>query len=483
MSSIGRTALAVVLLFTVAAPALGADESKRSFESDQWDRPPSKVEDVGEKLSLVDLRTLDLSRTIRRDNGYAGSALGVYIPTDGYRGFGPFDRLGPFHDATKAPNEVWYRYHVRLTSWNAASTGKLPGLAGIYGSSARGCIPPTETNRGWSARGMFDAPGTHGAPEGEVPIGTYLYHWAQEGTCGDGLWWGASLEQGRWHCVEGHVRLNSPGQSNGLFRGWLDGNQAIRKTGIEYRGPGQGDVGVRHMWHNVYFGGSWPTPNPLSLQYDEVVVSTDGRVGCMPPFSDIGQTVHAGSITELHALGYLFGCDYRKACPSQELSRGQAAAFISRVFRLPATSKDHFSDDNGSTFEGVINRLAEVGVTKGCNPPANTHFCPDETMTRAQFAVMLARALRLSGSAPNAFADDDGHWAENHINRFALAGITKGCASDRYCPEYALRRDEAASFFKRSLELLDPLSQASVEPPPDWPPSGDPPPTPPEEQD
>ena len=51
-----------------------------------------------------------------------------------------------------APTDVWFRYHIRLVNWNAASTGKLPGLAGIYSSSARGCIRPSESQRGWSAR-------------------------------------------------------------------------------------------------------------------------------------------------------------------------------------------------------------------------------------------------------------------------------------------------------------------------------------------
>ncbi len=424
-----------------------------------------------------------MSRTHLAGGGFAGKALNVRIPSDGFRGFGPFDRLGPFDDASMAPDEVWYRYHVRLVDWNAASTGKLPGLAGIYGSSGRGCIRPTETNPGWSARGLFGAPGTQGAPAGRVPIGTYLYHVDQAGDCGDSLWWNASLEQGRWHCVEGRVRMNTPGQNDGLLRGWLDGNLQLSRDDIQYRRDGEADIGVRHMWHNVYFGGQWPTPNPLSLQYDEVVVSTSGRVGCLPAFTDIGETMHTSSITELHALGYLYGCDYRKACPTRLLTRGEAAALVSRILGLPAPSKDYFNDDQGSTYENVINRLAESGIAKGCNPPTNTWFCPDRTMTRAEFAALLTRGLGLQSPAPDAFSDDDGHWGEDPINLFAEAGITKGCGSDRFCPDRPLPRAEAAAFFHRSLGLLEPLQQESIQSPPDWPPGGEPPPIPAQEQD
>ena len=50
------------------------------------------------------------------------------------------------------------------------------------------------------------------------------------------------------------------------------------------------------------------------------------------------------------------------------------AAFLDRAFHLPATTIDYFTDDDGTTFEGNINRLAATGITKGCGP---TTFCPN----------------------------------------------------------------------------------------------------------
>ena len=470
------------ITFLPAVPATAEQLVNRGFEEEAWNRPPAETAEVAEELGLIDLRSLDLSRTTPTQ-GFAGLGLHVGIPTGGFRGFGPFDRLGTADNPDVAPMQVWFRYHIRLVNWNAASTGKLPGLAGIYSSSARGCIRPSETQRGWSARGMFGPPGTEGAPAGRVPIGTYLYHVDQAGDCGDGLWWDASLEQGRWHCVEGRVTMNTPGQNDGVLRGWLDGELALSRSNIQYRRADEPGIGVRHMWHNIYFGGSYPTPNPLSLEYDQVVVSTSGRVGCLQPFTDIGQTIHAGSIRELHALSHLYGCDYRRACPARLLSRGEAAALISRILELPPSSRDHFQDDQDSTFEQVINQLGDAGIARGCNPPANTMYCPERTMTRAEFAAMLKRALQLTNSTLNAFSDDNGHWAEGDINAFASAGLTTGCGNDRFCPNRTLPRDEAAAFFYRSLDLLRPLGQASTPAPTDWPPEGPPPPKPPEEED
>ena len=45
----------------------------------------------------------------------------------------------------------------------------------------------------------------------------------------------------------------------------------------------------------------------------------------------------------------------------------------------------------GHTFEADIEWLASVGVTAGCNPPANTQYCPNNPVTRGQMAAFLHR--------------------------------------------------------------------------------------------
>jgi hypothetical protein len=49
-----------------------------------------------------------------------------------------------------------------------------------------------------------------------------------------------------------------------------------------------------------------------------------------------------------------------------------------------------FSDVDGSNnFEDDICWLADHGITKGCNPPSNTQFCPEDPVTRGQMAAFL----------------------------------------------------------------------------------------------
>ncbi len=72
------------------------------------------------------------------------------------------------------------------------------------------------------------------------------------------------------------------------------------------------------------------------------------------------------------------------------------AAFLNRALDLPAGAPDVFSDDDTSVFEADIDALAGSGITKGCNPPTNDMFCPNNPVTRGQMAAFLYRALASS---------------------------------------------------------------------------------------
>ncbi|MDP9145874.1 MAG: PQQ-dependent sugar dehydrogenase [Actinomycetota bacterium] len=176
-------------------------------------------------------------------------------------------------------------------------------------------------------------------------------------------------------------------------------------------------------------------------------------------FTDDDGIVHEGGIEAIAAEQITVGCNppfNDRFCPDRVLTRAEMATMVSRALSLPATTIDHFNDDNGHILEGAINRIAEAGITLGCNPPANDRFCPDRNLTRAEAAGFLARALGLPASTTNFFADDDGHVLEGAINRIADAGITVGCnppANSNFCPNRILTRGEMATMLTRALSL------------------------------
>jgi hypothetical protein len=72
------------------------------------------------------------------------------------------------------------------------------------------------------------------------------------------------------------------------------------------------------------------------------------------------------------------------------------AAFLVRALGLTDNGGgDLFGDDDGSIFEENIDRLATAGITRGCNPPTNDQFCPNDYVTRGQMAAFLKRASSL----------------------------------------------------------------------------------------
>ncbi len=204
--------------------------------------------------------------------------------------------------------------------------------------------------------------------------------------------------------------------------------------------------------------------------------------GGLPPggtFTDDNGNTHEGNIEAVAAEGITRGCNppvNDLYCPSDPVTREQMAAFLHRALpELPILFPEagSFSDvwdpvvDTGTPplFYKDIEWLAQTGVTRGCNPPANTKFCPDDPVTRGQMAAFLVRAMGYTDDGGgDLFADDDGSIFENDIDKLATAGVTLGCnppTNDRYCPSDLVRRDQMASFLARALGL-DPI----IPPPP-----------------
>lgn len=170
----------------------------------------------------------------------------------------------------------------------------------------------------------------------------------------------------------------------------------------------------------------------------------------------------------LDAVGHLFESDIEWAagqgitkgcnpplntffCPEDPVSREVMAAFLNRYLDLAPASKDHFTDDDGSIFENDINRLAEAGITRGCG---GTNFCPKNVVDRGQMAAFLVRAFGLSDDGGgDLFVDDDNSIFEHDIDILGTAGITKGCnppSNDNYCPGLPVDRGAMTAFLHRA---------------------------------
>ena len=193
-------------------------------------------------------------------------------------------------------------------------------------------------------------------------------------------------------------------------------------------------------------------PDPLHLVGDVKISNAGGFA-----FADITGNAHRTSIELIAHLGIDRGCNppaNTLYCPDDGVTRAQMATFLARALELPAADRDFFTDDDGNTHEDDINRLAQAGITQGCSAEKK-HYCPDSGVTRAQMATFLARALELPAADRDFFTDDDGNTHEDDINRLAQAGITQGCSAEKkhYCPDSGVTRAQMATFLARALQL------------------------------
>ena len=186
-------------------------------------------------------------------------------------------------------------------------------------------------------------------------------------------------------------------------------------------------------------------PNPVA-PFGPITTTNTTKV-----FSDTTGSAFATEIIWLAAQGITLGCAPDSYCPDDTVTRAQIATFLTRALNLPATGNDYFDDDNDSTHQDNINRLAQTKITLGCAPDS---YCPDDTVTRAQIATFLTRALNLPATGNDYFDDDNDSTHQDNINRLAQTKITLGCAPDSYCPDDTVPRAQIATFLYRARDLI-----------------------------
>jgi glucose/arabinose dehydrogenase len=243
--------------------------------------------------------------------------------------------------------------------------------------------------------------------------------------------------------------------------------------GYVYRGPSQHALQGSYVFGDICSGLVWTLPSngttvtqrlDLSISLSSFGESESGELYAVdlgggvlyrviaPEFVDIAASTFLDDIHWLFYAGFTNGCDATHYCPDDPVTRGQMASFLVRTLGLPSTTTDYFDDDDGTTHENDINRLAKAGITSGCG---TRRFCPESPVTRGEMASFLARGYALPPSTSDHFTDDDGTTHEADIERVAAAGITAGCTPTTYCPSASVTRGQMAAFLRRAEALSD----------------------------
>ena len=147
--------------------------------------------------------------------------------------------------------------------------GKLPGLFGGEGNTGGGI--PTGMD-GFSARMMW---------RGNGRVVQYVYYPDQPEHFGHDMPWtdpatGEELifTPGTWHNVVHQLKINTPGERNGVLRTYFDGQLALEVQGLRFRDTT--DFAIDGMYFSTFFGGgsdSWSTTADETIYFDNFRIS------------------------------------------------------------------------------------------------------------------------------------------------------------------------------------------------------------------
>ena len=188
--------------------------------------------------------------------------------------------------------EIWYRMYVKMQDgWQGVDPAKL-SRATVFTSSAdwRQAMIAHLWSDG-AARLLID-PASCVDGSGNVVCTTYNdfahLHWLGNRSGVTPIF--DTAHDNTWYCVEAHVKLNDPGQANGVQEFWIDGGLEARRENLNFIGTYS-----TYAINAVFFENYWNSGS-VKLQeryFDNIVVSTQpiGCVGTGPVRSGAGRLV------------------------------------------------------------------------------------------------------------------------------------------------------------------------------------------------
>jgi len=145
--------------------------------------------------------------------------------------------------------------------------------------------------------------------------------------------------------------------------------------------------------------------------------------------------------------------------PSDTVTRAQAAIMIGRALGLEGTQRETtFKDVHQSQVaSGFIASAVEKGIIAGF--PDNS-YRPNDPVTRGQMAIFIARAFDLKEESESSFSDVPASSAAYvYIKRILAESITTGYPDGSFKPSKELIRSDFSAFMARALDDRFKISQ------------------------
>lgn len=155
-------------------------------------------------------------------------------------------------------------------------------------------------------------------------------------------------------------------------------------------------------------------------------------------------------ITELSMKNIITGYDHSEFRPQNSVTRAEAATMIAKSLGIAPVSGTSFNDVSSKHWaSGYINAIHKKGIIEGIG---NGKYAPDAKITRAQISTLLTKAYAMKASNSSvSFNDIKGHWAESSILKVASSNLAKGYKDGSFRPDDTATRAEFAQFIYNSI--------------------------------
>ena len=148
---------------------------------------------------------------------------------------------------------------------------------------------------------------------------------------------------------------------------------------------------------------------------------------------------------------YITGYEDNTFRPEADITRAEATTAVARAIGLEPQDNNNgkFPDISNHWAKGYINAVADKGIVNGYE---DGNFRPNENITRAEFAKIIAKML--GGTSQNSnveFTDTAEHWAQPYIAALAEKDMIAGYSDGTFRPDLPITRAEAVAVINRAV--------------------------------
>jgi len=199
----------------------------------------------------------------------------------------------------------------------------------------------------------------------------------------------------------------------------------------------------------VLTAGLLPMPAAMAENADKPKAEQDASVELMDAW-------YQPYIDKLAGWGVMQGDGNGNMRPDDSITRAEYVAMINRAYGYKIVAPTTFTDVHINDWF-----YDDIGIAYGAgyfNGKSDTEAYPNDTLTREEAAVIMARNMRLQPIAGESTSFTDGRelssWAKGLVEAIAREGIISGYADGSFHPHSSITRAEMAAMLSRAVGTL-----------------------------